>query len=186
MKLKLVLPKTRQTLFDSDLVGEKTLFLNHGIYFCLNYSCSAKACYKRLLILFLWILTKGKFQEETVQFSPITFHIGYLGTVICLELLTSSSISQNFAITSRIIKSVGFHCSQCSNFMEPLLNQRNHIFLFHMRLFSTYLISLAMQCGSLVPALLLHKCFFVCYANAASSILGLDAQLLLYILLLKM
>lgn len=33
---------------------------------------------------------------------------------------------------------------------------------------------------------MLNKCFFVCYANAAASILGWDAQLLLYILLLKM
>lgn len=53
-----------------------------------------------------------------------------------------------------------------------------------MKLFSTYLLFIAAQYDSLVPAPLLHKCFFVCYANATSSILGWDAQLLLCVLLL--
>lgn len=55
-----------------------------------------KACCKRLLASFLWILTKGRFQGEAVRFSPITFYIGYLGTVIYLELLTLSNIWQCF------------------------------------------------------------------------------------------
>lgn len=54
--------------------------------------------------------------------------------------------------------------------------------LFHMKLFSTYLIFLATRCDRLM----LHRGFFLCYANAASSLLGWDAQLLLYVLLLMM
>lgn len=100
-----------------------------------------------------------------------------------------------------MIKSVGFHHSQCAEFIRPLLNHRiaymntynnklhdlqKSCSLFHMKLFSTYLICLTMQCDSLVPATVLHKCFFVSFANAACSSLGWDAQLLLYILLLEM
>lgn len=89
--------------------------------------------------------SEGQFWEEAVQFSSITFHMSYLATVICLVLLMFSSIWQNFAIKSRMIKSVSFHNSQCTEFMRPfLLNQRNHS-LFHMQLFSTYLICLPMQ-----------------------------------------
>lgn len=128
--------------------------------------------------------SEGQFWEEAVQFSSITFHMSYLATVIYLVLLMLSSIWQNFAIKSRMIKSVSFH--QCTEFMWPfLLHQRNHS-LFHMQLFSTYLICLPMQCDSLGSALLLHKCFFVCFATAACSSLGWDAQLLLCILHFEM
>lgn len=55
-----------------------------------------KACCKRLLASFFWVLTKGQFQGKSVHFSPITFYIGYLGTVIYPELLTLSNIWQHF------------------------------------------------------------------------------------------
>lgn len=117
-------------LVDSDLVDKKSVVLNHGIYFCCNLSCSAKACCKRPLILVLWILTKGQFQGEAVQFSPISFRIGYLGTVICLEFLTLTKYLTAFCHYQRDDQICGFHHSQHTEFMGPLLNQRNPIFHF--------------------------------------------------------
>lgn len=74
---------------------------------------------------------KGSVSWGSGSVLPLShFILVTLGTVICLELLTLSSIWQNFAITSRMIKSLGFHHSQHTEFMGPLLNQRNPIFYF--------------------------------------------------------
>lgn len=96
--------------------------------------------------------SEGQFQEEAVQFFHITFHMGYLGTVICLVLLTLSSIWQNFVVSSGMIKSLGFHHSQRTEFMRPLLNQRNHVVYFILNCF--LLIWSVWQCSVIVWCLL--------------------------------
>lgn len=121
----------------------------------------------------LWILTKGCFHEEEVQFSHVTFRICYQHSVL------SSALNLNGFC--QIFDSHQQYHQICEFSPFPaLLSWRNCI--FHFRSCSVLTWSFLRCSDSLMPALLLHKCFFVYFANSASFLVGWDwAAVALYI-----